>query len=82
MEQAKAEGFTIDTVAAGRPVGYKGLRFAPDEWCDCYTALEARLVQALRDLDDCNWLDADWSNSDELAAAKCSARELLKEPRP
>ena len=80
--QAKAEGYTIDESAAGRPIGYKGPRFNPTDWCDCYTSLEARLLTALRDLDDCNWLDYDPFGTDELEDAKGQARELLARPLP
>lgn len=43
IKQAKAEDFIIDMSAAGRPVGYRGPRHQPIEWCDCYTELETEL---------------------------------------
>lgn len=47
IEQAKAEDFIIDMSAAGRPVGYKGPRHQPTEWCDCYTDLETILMESI-----------------------------------
>lgn len=47
IEQAKAEGFEIDNHAPGRPLAYKGPRFAPTETKPCYTELESKLLYAL-----------------------------------
>lgn len=44
IEQAKLEGFTVDTTVYPH-VGYKGGRFRPDETCDVLTELEADLIE-------------------------------------
>lgn len=48
--QAKAEGYTIDNHAAGRPVAYKGNRFAPTEFVPVLTDEEEQLLAALEPL--------------------------------
>jgi hypothetical protein len=47
QEEARAQGYTIDTTIYPH-VAYKGPRFAPTVYCNCYTDLEADLL-ALRD---------------------------------
>lgn len=44
---AREQGYTIDDCAAGRPVAYKGPRFAPTAIMLCYTELESDLIYAL-----------------------------------
>lgn len=45
--RAKAEGYTIDNHAAGRPVAYKGNRFAPTEMVKVLTDEEEQLLAVL-----------------------------------
>lgn len=40
-------------------------------------SIKEQLAEALFKLNDCNWLDADPSDSDELAAAKREANQAL-----
>lgn len=39
------KGYTIDYRASGRPLAYKGPRFAPTEMALCYTELETALIK-------------------------------------
>lgn len=45
--RAKAEGYTIDNHAAGRPIAYKGNRFAPTDIVSVLTDEEEQLLAAL-----------------------------------
>lgn len=49
--EAEKQGFTIDDTAAGRPVGYKGPRFEPNEMVYIYTELEEQLVDIVQNLE-------------------------------
>lgn len=45
--EARAAGFIIDDVAAGRPCAYKGARFRPTELVSVHTDLEERMLGLL-----------------------------------
>lgn len=49
-QSAISRGFTIDDHAAGRPLAYKGPRFAPTETVRCYTAAEEKLLALLHEV--------------------------------
>ena len=46
--QAAADGYDIDNHAPGRPLGYKGPRFAPTTIEPVLTDLEAEMLDILR----------------------------------
>lgn len=52
IEQAQAQGYTIDSSAAGRPWAYKGPRFNTTDAFPVHTDLEAEMLALLRRLDD------------------------------
>ena len=47
IKDAMAERLIIDNCAPGRPVAYKGPRFAPTKLIECYTELESKMLRAL-----------------------------------
>jgi hypothetical protein len=46
IAQARAAGFTVDSHCYP-PIAYKGPRFNPTEYRDCYTELESALMSML-----------------------------------
>lgn len=50
IAEAEAAGFTVDLHGAGRPYGYVGERFRPIAKVNCFTALEADLIRAMRNI--------------------------------
>lgn len=44
-EEAEKQGYIVDTTTYPW-VAYKGSRFQPDEWQECYTDLEFKLMQS------------------------------------
>lgn len=58
------------------PADHDALRAKLLEW-QAATPTAEQLLAALQDLNACNWLDADPSDTDELGAAKATARALL-----
>lgn len=48
QEEAKEQGFIIDSHASGRPIAYKGARFQPTELKPCFTKLESNLIRRIR----------------------------------
>lgn len=48
---AEAQGYTIDNHAAGRPIAYKGRRFAPTAVRGVYTDLEMHYRKALEEIE-------------------------------
>ena len=47
IKNAKMRGFSVDDVAPGRPLAYKGPRFNPTETMWCYTDLETKMLRAI-----------------------------------
>jgi hypothetical protein len=43
IEDARKDGFVIDT-CCNPPIAYKGPRFQPTEYFECYTPLESALL--------------------------------------
>ena len=69
--EALSAGYAVDHNAAGRPIAYKGARFAPTEVRGLLTRLEERLLTGLGALLD----------SPEDEAVQAAAAGLYKEVR-
>ena len=49
IKEAKDRGMELDR-SVYPYLAYKGSRFHPEEWCDCYTDLEAELIRRLEEI--------------------------------